>query len=663
ADFNIIGAGRLPAFTGTFDGGGHLISNFTYISADMRSAGIFGYVNDPDARISNLGLIDPNLDAGSAVAAGSLIGWLERGTVTDCYVVNCSIAGKSPVGGLVGSSYGIVENCHVTGNVEGLYSVGGLVGYNRRTVEECYSAGSVVGDGAVGGLIGNNNRGRIKGCSSTAGTTGRESVGGLVGVNSGFAVNGYSNSDVDGEEYVGGLVGRNDGLVLACCSYSRVDGAKEVGGLVGHNEFNGEIHNSYAAGEVIGQEAVGGLVGINISKIGTHGGLVYRMDKIRHCYTAAAISGKTEVGGLVGRDDNGGSTGCFWDIEASGQSTSAGGSGKTTAEMQSIETFLAAGWDFWGETGNGVDDIWTESPEGGYPILWWQLSPLPPLPVFSGGTGALDDPYLISTADELDDIGSNPRLMTAHFRLADDIDLAGVDFFSIASRCYTFDGTFDGNDHAISNFNYSAEDFDNVGLFGSLGNPDAEIRNLRLAGPTVVGRRFVGSLVGRLSAGSVTNCSVEGGTVKGEDQVGGLVGGISPDGIVTACSSNCGVNGQDDVGGLVGKNEGILMTSYSKASVVGRNAAGGLVGRNSPGEILNCYAAGEVAGHWYVGGLVGSNRDGIGGTILNCYSVTVVLEGHQSGGLVGANPPGDVRNSFWDIEASGIVSWGGMGRT
>ena len=677
--FNIIGTGRLPSFTGTFDGGGHKISNFTYTSVDKRSVGLFGYIDDPKARISSLGLIDPNVDGGIGIAVGSLVGWLAQGAVTDCYVANGAISGRSPVGGLVGNNSGTIRDCHATGNVAGLYTVGGLVGYNRKSggddwsrntgvVERCSSTGTVFGDGAIGGLVGTNNEGTVIDCSSTAGTAGGEDVGGLVGGNSGFIANGYSECDIVGENGVGGLVGRNDGVVVASCSYSSVNGAKEVGGLVGHNSFDGQIHNSYASGDVIGQEAAGGLVGSNISIQGGRAGTLIRRGKIRNCYSTAAVSGGNETGGLVGRDDDGGPTGCFWDIEASGQLVSDGGLGKTTADMHTSDTFIVgAGWDFWGEAENGADDIWTESPKGGYPILWWQRSPLPELPAFSGGSGALDDPFLISTTDELNSIGSNPRLIAAHFKLTKDIDLAGVEFFGMASQWYPFSGTFDGDGHAISNLNYSSGSHDIVGLFGSVGHPDAEIKNLRLLSPTVDGGSFVGSLVGRLGAGTIGNCSVEGGYINGEENVGGLVGQISPTGIVARCRSDCVTDGQDNVGGLVGKNEGIIMVSYSTASVMGGNAIGGLVGRNSPGKILNSYAAGEVTGQWYVGGLVGSNSERSGrtpGIIRNCYSTSAMLAGHQTGGLVGASPAGGVYSSFWDIDASNrIVSWGGTGKT
>ena len=81
------------------------------------------------------------------------------------------------------------------------------------------------------------------------------------------------------------------------------------------------------------------------------------------------------VGGLVGSRDGHGPgvvTTCFWDIQTSGQPTSDGGKGKTTAEMQTAKTFLDAGWDFVDETANGTEDTWWILEGQDYPRLWWE---------------------------------------------------------------------------------------------------------------------------------------------------------------------------------------------------------------------------------------------------------------------------------------------------
>jgi hypothetical protein len=102
----------------------------------------------------------------------------------------------------------------------------------------------------------------------------------------------------------------------------------------------------------------GGLVGDNL------GGTV------THCYSTGMVSGP-EAGGLVGMVW-GPVVGCFWDIETSRQAKGTGGTGKTTAEMQTARTFLDAGWDFIGETANGTADIWWILEGKDYPHLWWE---------------------------------------------------------------------------------------------------------------------------------------------------------------------------------------------------------------------------------------------------------------------------------------------------
>jgi len=501
------------------------------------------------------------------------------------------------------------------------------VGWNDGTVSNSYSSGDVTGDSYVGGLVGKNAQSfanNVYGTVSDSSATG--SVAG------------------DGR-YVGGFVGYNTGPISNCSAGGDVLGIGSVGGLVGSS--GALITNCYATGSVSGDEKVGGLVGSN-------------SDSIANCYAIGGVSGTTDVGGLVGVGDNrigrGGGVEVavwtsFWDTQTSGQSTSDGGTGKTTAEMQDPNTFIDADWDFVGAP-DGPSDIWAEPDGGGYPILWWQLSPLSELPTFSGGIGEPDDPYLISMADELNSIGHNPRLMAAHFKLIADIDLAGVNFFIIGGQWHPFRGAFDGNGHTISNFSYNSAYATCVGLFGYAAG--AQIKDLGLVGPNVEVERgdFHSSLVGHLDGGTVTNCYVEAGSVSGNDYVGGLVGwnGSSNSlGTISNCYVTGHVAGDDDVGGLVGSNGGTITDCYATAEVSGNNRVGGLAGTgvshsSSPtggrghsyvvqSGIERCYAAGRVSGEEYVGGLAGQSSDGI-------------------------------THSFWDTETSGqSTSAGGVGRT
>ena len=549
--FNIIGS-LYGSFRGVFDGSGHTISNFTYTSTGADNIGLFGRVYGGAAKIKDLGLINPNVDAGTGIYVGSLVGSLSGGAISNCYAEGGSVSGA-------GSEY----------------------------------------RGGVGGLVGENGY-------------------------SGTITGSYASSTVTGDNYVGGLVGYNDNILAHCYATGNVAGTTNVGGLVGENDY-GTITNCYATGSVTGTADVGGLVG----------------------------AGNQWALGEV--------TFSFWDIQTSGQSTSASGTGKTTAEMQNPNTFMDAGWDFVGKP-DGPSDVWAEPAGGGYPILWWQLSPPPPLPTFSGGTGEPDEPYLVSTAADLNSIGHNPRLIRAHFKLTNDIDLAGIDFYIIGSEAFPFTGVLDGSGHTISNFRYTSTLYrtEDIGLFGYVDGPNAEIRDLGLIAPNISGRNNVGSLVGQLGYGTVSGCYTEGGSVSGRNYVGGLVGDNSGRATITNCYAQGGsVMGTGFVvGGLVGSNLGTITDCYATGSVFGNRNVGGLVGSNYS-TITNCYSSGDISGDESVGGLVGTNSYG---TIADCYSTSSVVGIEHVGGLVGSG--GRAHNSFWDVQTSGqSTSVGGKGRT
>jgi hypothetical protein len=277
--FNIIGQwvewGSLnnQPFAGVFDGNGKTISNFSYSSASRNGIGIFAYVK---GRIQNLQLVNPKIVA-NGLNVGSLAGYLEEGRIVHCYVRNADISGGMYVGGLVGTSDGLISSCSTSGRVFGDVFVGGLVG-----------------------LLGQD-----------------------------LVTNCYSTTAVSGNQNVGGLVGITD------------------------HEFS-TISDSYATGAVSGNVYVGGLTGL-LSR-----------GAAAKCYSAGKVSGVQHVGGLIGYIGVLATVwNCFWDVEASGQPTSADGIGKTTTEMQTINTFSNSGWDFY--------NTWTICEGMNYPVLLWQI--------------------------------------------------------------------------------------------------------------------------------------------------------------------------------------------------------------------------------------------------------------------------------------------------
>ncbi len=189
---------------------------------------------------------------------------------------------------------------------------------------------------------------------------------------------GMLGGSVSGKLLVGSLVGFSYSMTVTN-SYATgsVSGAQYVGGLVGFNN-NSTITNSYATGSVSATGNVASSVGDCV------GGLVgYSGDAtITNSYATGSVSGTTigGIGGLVGlKNLNAIVNSSYWNTITSGQTTSAGGTGRTTAQMQTQATFV--GWDFVGETTNGTADIWKMDlgcPNNGYPILSYQTTSAPP---------------------------------------------------------------------------------------------------------------------------------------------------------------------------------------------------------------------------------------------------------------------------------------------
>ena len=275
------------------------------------------------------------------------------------FVYNVGLFGYLASGGNVTDL--AAENVNITGDE----SVGGLVGYSEGTVSNSSSTGSVTGEGFVGGLVGYVWYSSTVSNSHFTGTvTGDCNVGGLVGQNGGTISNSYSSGTVSGINWaVGGLVGRNLDLGTVSNSYSTASVASDnnVGGLVGENA--GTVSNSYSSGDVTGNSVVGGLVG---QSWGT----------VSNCYATGSVSGSSDVGGLVGYNSYDATvSNSFWDTQTSGQPTSDGGTGKTTAQMKNIATFSAVGWNVIAVADPGTRNpsyIWNIVNNVTYPFLSWQ---------------------------------------------------------------------------------------------------------------------------------------------------------------------------------------------------------------------------------------------------------------------------------------------------
>jgi len=241
---------------------------------------------------------------------------------------------------------------------------------------------------------------------------------------------------------------------------------------------------------------------------------------------------------------------------------------------------------------------------------------------FTGGTGTRENPFLISTPEQLAYLAklvNTGTLETANVRILNDIDLAGKEWTPIGTRQHPFSGVMDGEGTVIYNLAIATSQ-NRQGLFGvvSMG----VLENLTLVGVDIRGRDFVGGLAGVIR-GAIRNSSLI-GVVEGRH----FVGGLSGYGFFHSINLSCfvgNVKGDVYVGGLVGKhtiNEGDRFLAFAYASqaptpiwidqnsvvatVYGRKYVGGLVGRSGEHTlILRGFFAGKIRGDAFSAGISG----------------------------------------------------------
>jgi hypothetical protein len=287
--------------------------------------------------------------------------------------------------------------------------------------------------------------------------------------------------------------------------------------------------------------------------------------------------------------------------------------------------------------------------------------------IFSGGSGTVDDPWVIKNIDQLQAMKNH---LTAYYILGNDIDASTTStwnedlpgnpgtylgFEPVGTADNQFTGNFNGQGHKIYDLYINRPATPYVGLFGKANG--IVVKNLGLENVNVTGDHYTGGLIGLNEAvgeGNMSNCystgSVTGGGDMGEgDMAGGLAGEFN--GPMDSCHSSCSVNSSASyVGGLVGWTQGTVTNCYSTGNVSGHDYVGGFAGGISTmGDVVNCYSIGSVDGNGAIGGFVG----GIGSaTMVNCYSMGVVSGISYVGGLVGKDESGGVENSFWDMDTS-----------
>ncbi len=506
-----------------------------------------------------------------------------------------SSAGFSSVGtftGVLDGGYHEISNLKATQGLFSVLSGGGTIVRNLGLLNVTGTGGSVA--------LTARDSVSITNVYATGTITGGV-AGGLVGwLGSAFIDNSYSAVNVTGSGSTGGIAGSLSGASVG--------------------QPLPEIRNSYATGSVTNTGSdnwarAGGAVGYTC------------VGKLINSYATGQVSGGTHAGGLVGYIDFDQMTitNSFWNVETTGQATSAynHGTGLTIQQMTQQSNFT--GWDF------DVDGV-----SAGHNGTW----------IMAG------NPHLQMEWSENITNAAQLQMMAldldANYTLANNIDASATTTWNWNGSSYLgfdpvgystgnwfdpptnpFTGSLNGAGYGITGLTINRGSENTVGLFGAISG--SNISRVGLLGGSVIGADNVGSLVGH-AYNSTLSLNYATGTVSGSDQVGGLVG--------QAGSSS-------------------ITLSYATGNVTGTGYnTGGLVGDNYQSSIGNSYATGAVSGNAYVGGLVGYNSDS---SLTNTFSTGNVSGNSSVGGLIGSYSGGTLTNNYWDTETSGLATSAGEG--
>ncbi|WP_167858967.1 beta strand repeat-containing protein [Paenibacillus cymbidii] len=286
--------------------------------------------------------------------------------------------------------------------------------------------------------------------------------------------------------------------------------------------------------------------------------------------------------------------------------------------------------------------------------------------VFESGTGNSGDPYVITTAAQLNEIRNYP---TKSFVLGADIDLSQSAYAAGWTPLPNFAGSLNGQGHTIAGVKITGTTYEQ-GFFktiaaggavsdltfagGNVSNPGfsmtalvagsnyGTISNVKVSNSTIAGGAFTAAIAST-NLGTITGSQVIGGSVSGGQSVGGMAGSNSGT-IEKSRVSGTNVTGTTEVGGAVADNQAagrISSTSYvsstNSLSVTSSNM-GGLIGTNF-GTVEKSYVesqVGQTGVSSIIGGLAGMNL----GTITDTFAKADVRGSSTIGGLVGLQNPG-----------------------
>lgn len=655
-------------FSGYYNGSGYIIYNLQIEDSGGSGVGLFGYI--VGASVINTHVRRASIEVSGASFVGVLVGYLRNSKIQDCTVDGeiLSIGYVNLVGGAIGVAYGgstiesqtLIENSWATVRIRLtntassniIWSVGGFVGGLGSDNTDSFTVDEV--DGVMTYEVPTPPINVIRNCYSKGRIMTNHKIfvesnyfGGFVGEGYGFLIEGCcSDVDVFGNDGIGGFIGACGNIHIKNCLSS---------GLVAVNIISNVNRGPYLGnfGGFSGYLASGGVIEncICLGKVGNY----LRTEDIATKMPNARGFLYPKNRYIVVKD-------CVFVRNTT--ITDENATALDDIQISSIDSFT--GFDF--------QNVWKmgDVADGGLPSLRlsrWNR--------FGGGDGSVENPYLISRPEELDEV----RYFSDHFLQTNHIDISRYENWEpiggmYDSIDYTFDGDrsakkgnmdnfrggYDGGNFEIQGITIRNEDRSGVGLFGFVTGRYIKNVHLRGASINVFGKQFyderttryvgqsgqyVGVLAGSVEDVKISNCSSTGDIYgyAGED-VGGLIGFSEGEVAIEKCWSSVrviskmgiypsgGSLSNDSCGGFIGyaslsNNLGVIRECYSLGDVLTEyeikdvNASfpaesrGGFVGKHFGGIIEKCYSLGTVSGQVFLGGFAG--QTGYWARIENCF--------------------------------------------
>jgi|GEM_PF-7083290 len=617
--WNPIGKDKNSYFSGTYNGGGYVISNLSYNNNTQSNVGLFGYINGA--------------------------------TLTKITVASGSIYGAGAVGGICG--YAVNSTISFCTNIATIYGKmeqnGGICGYmENSTITDCINYGLVSGSNFTGGVLGR--------CKDNNGKTPPTNYDNYVinCVNVGQVFSFCATS--------GNIIGFNDNLAatITNCYYDNQINA--LGGVTSTKTAMESVPDQ--TGNFVGK-ATTAMIGNGLeSALGSSNWVydneLYPRLKI-NASNLAVILAATPVK-LAEGDKSDNVTKNFTVSTANNVSWTSGNSSYLTISGKNASILKSTGLVLTATKEGYSKKVYLKSNKTGATPIGSSTSPLT----------IEDESELKAFRDAVNNYGvykgcaNYDGFKDVHFKVT--VNIALTDWTEPIGVHNSFKGVFDGNHRTISNININQTSVSNIGgLFGcaSFGS----IENLKITG-NVNGAQSVGGLCGLTFAETIKNCEIN-CTVStgGKNQCGGIVGVDKGYSNITKCKNLGSVSGFRYIGGIIGRcnhnaqiseciNKGDISSTSNKTAddiggicgnIANSNCSfdycenygaislslkngGGIVGSLDTGfegcSITNCINYGEITGP-AIGGIIGQNSGTI--TIDKCLNIGSVTGGNGIG--------------------------------